>query len=761
MAADGQIRIRIGAVQDRSFDTVIGNVERRVRQLKDTATKSLQGASGSGLAKPFQQGAQAADKASRDIERSWNRELSQLNRIAKAQDAIFKKVASDRMRTEEKSARDRVKIEERANKEIERVGREASRAADREARQQERAVEQSASRQESARQRFASRVSNRATKFLFPPPIGFIGAGRRVAGDILRGAGIDFSVEGGVQRAIAMQSSTIQLANAERIATGSTRGSKAYDSIARSVGDKYSVGSDKVQALMSKFAGITGNYKDLDKIAPQLVSLAVASGSTDFGDVGNAAGMAYNQLKGGPDAIGGMVAVMRGTLGQAAEGAVDPADYAKQMGRIGAGAFKFQGDRSENMLKLSALAQLSMERGATSPADAARSVGSFTNTFGKKARISAFRKAGVSLFADANQDTFRDPFEIIKDSFRATKGNIPQLSGMFMDVLGRKPIDSLGAVYKGAGGGEAGITAIQKEFDRYMGANLTKGVEKQNNADYQDSAAAKAAKFQNNLDKIASSLAEKVLPALEKLAPLALQLAEAFGGVIKFTAEHPIAAAGAAVTASVARAGLESMARGGLERLITGGGAASAAGGVAGLGGVAGKLGAGARILGGGLAGAALGGAVGGALGDTQAGSFIGGGAGAGMYFGPLGALAGATMGAAADQAAKLHEESGGWDFWNADENQNKKARDEARGRGAKFFESGGPGRALTPEEYDASMKQAKDQGMFDPVALSRSFTEGLSSQTLSVKVVNAGDFNKTPPAPTVDPGGRQPAPAR
>lgn len=755
---DGQIKIRIGAVADRSIETVFGGVEKRIGRISQAASRGL-GGSGGGLAKSFEGAGKAADKSARDAERAWNRELAQLNRIAKAQDAIFNKAARDRARTEEKAARDRVRAEERANKEIERAFRESRRSEEREARSAEREQERSMSRQERARQQFASRTSNRAVKFFFPPPIGLIGAGRRVAGDILRGAGIDFSVQGGVQRAVEMQSSAIQLANAERIATGSTRGARAYSGIAREVGEKYSVGADKVQDLMTRFAALTGNYKDLDKIAPDLVSLAVASGSQNFGDVGNAAGMAFNQLKGGPNAIEGMMAVMRGTLGQAAEGAVDPGDYAKHMGRIAAGAFKFTGDRSENILKLSALAQLAMERGATSPADAARSVSSFTNTFGKKARIGAFRKAGVDLFTDSSKTTFRDPFEIIKDSFRRTNGNIPQLSNMFSDVLGRKSIDSLGAVYKGAGGGEAGITAIQREFDRYMHANLTTDVEKKNNEDYQESAAAKAAKFQNNLDRIAADMVDKVLPAFDKLAPLALQLAEAFGGIIKFTAEHPAAAVAIGAGAAVARAGLESGGRGALERIILGGGAAAgASGGAAALGGRAGAMMAASRILGGALAGGVAGGAIGEFAGDTQMGASIGAGAGAGMYFGPMGALAGAMVGATADQAMKLRTESGGWDFWNADENLNEQARAEAKAAGRRFI-SNGPAGPMTPAQYDTMMKQAKDQGILDPVAISRSFTEGLAAQTLQVRVVNPGDFSKTPPSPTVDAAGRQPQP--
>jgi hypothetical protein len=749
MAADGQIRIRIGAVQDRSIETVFGGIEKRLGRLKDAAGKSLQGASSSSLAKPMQQAASAADKASRDIERSWNRELAQLNRIAKEQDKIYQRVQRDRIRSEEKAARDRVKLEQQANKEIARSFREAARDAEREQRRQERESERMSARQERARQRFAERTSWRATKFLFPPPIGAFGVARRVAGEIARGAGIDFSVEGATQRAISMQSSTIALANAERIATGQTRGAKAYDAIARSVGDQYSVGSDKVQELMTRFAALTGNYKDLDKVAPGLVSLAIASGTTDFGAVGSAAGMAFNQLKGSPGAIDSMFAVMRGTLGQAAEGAVDPADYAKHLGRIGAGAFKFQGDRGENILKLSALAQLAMERGATSPADAARSVSSFTNTFGKQARIKAFAKHGVDLFTDKSQSTFRDPFEIIKDSFRATNGNIPELSAMFMDVLGRKSIDSLGAVYKNAGGGEAGITAIQKEFDRYMGANLNKNVEAQNVKDYQESAAAKAAKFQNNLDRIASSLADKVLPAFERLAPIALQLADTFGGVVKFAAEHPGAAMVGAAGAAVIRGGVESAGRGALEQVILNGSTANPAGAV----GLTGKLGAGVRIAGGGLAGAALGGAVGTMVGDTQMGSLIGAGAGAGMYFGPLGALAGAAIGGVADQGIKL---------WNElDSNQNEAARARARAEGRRFIE-GGPSGALTPEQYDVMMKTAKSEGMLDPAAITRSLTDGLATQTLQVRVVNAADLKAAvvPPPASVDPAGRQPPPA-
>lgn len=779
--ADGQIRIRIGAVQDRSFETVFGNVEKRIGKLQDTARKALAGAGGgNALAKPMQQAATAADKASRDIERSWNRQLRELNRIAKAQDQIFTKGARDRVRAEERSARERVRIEERANREIERSFREASRAADREMRRQEQQAQRAAARQERIRQRFAERTSYRATHFLFPPPTGMLGAGRRVAGDILRGAGVDFSVAGSVQRAVGLNTSAIQLANQERIATGSTRGAKFYENLARQTADATHSDPAAMQALASRFAARTGQYGNLDQIVPQLASLAKVSGA-DPDQIGSAAGMVFQQMKDQPDAIAKTIEVMRTIIGQSAEGAVDMPDYASQLGRIAAGAFKFTGDRGRNIAALSALTQLSMERGATSAADAARSTGSFVSTLGKGARLAQFEEAGVRVYTDDTlgkdgkvvagdrRTTLRPLEEIIKDSFEATGGNIPQLGKMYMDVLGRKGVESLGAVYQGAGGGDAGIAAIQAEFDRYMRATISKDVEDQNMRDIADSPAAKAQRFQNNLDKIAASMADKVLPAMEKLAPLALDFVSAFGGVIKFTAEFPIAALAVAASLAVLRAAVESSARAMLEQAIlarTGraggvaGSVAGAAGGGAIVGAGGGRMMTGMKMLGGAATGGLAGAAVGELLGDTQMGTLIGAGGGAGMAFGPLGAVIGASAGAVADQALKLRSENGGWDFWNGDERANEQARAAARAEGRQFVQGAGDKNGIASgAAYDAMMGKAREQGMLDPVAISRAFGDQLSSQTLSVRVTNLGDIPRDPASPKVDPSGRQPAP--
>lgn len=726
-AAEGSIRIRIGAVADRSLETVFGGIEKRALRLRDTLGKSLTLGGSRGGASPLERsfgGIERAAKRSADgVDRVWSQELSRLDKIAKAQDKLYERTERNKVREAERGARERARIEERANRAIEKTQRDFARQADRSAAQQER-----------TRRQFAERTSWRTTRFVFPPPTGALDVGRRVASDILRGTGVDFSIQGSVARGVSLQTAAMQLANAERIATGSTRGAAAYEGIARSAGIAQSADPGNVMRLASRFAAKSGNYADLDKVVPALVSMATASGTEDFGQVGEAAAAAYNQTKGAKDPIGTMLAVMRGTIGQAAEGAIDPADYAKYLSPIASGAFKFQGDRGENILKLSALAQLSMERGARSPAQAAQAIGSFSSTFGKQARIKAFRKNNVDLFTDDKHDTFRDPFEIIKDSFRKTNGDIPKLSSMYMDVLGRKPIESLGAVYKQAGGGEAGIKAIQAEFDRYMGKQLTKDTEQKNNVDYQNSDAGKAAKFQARWDAVFAKMTREVLPALEQLADPTIQLANIFASTVKFAVDMPAIFGGLLLGGVLLRAAMESAARSYLEQKIM----KSAMPGLPGAPADGGGTGIGAFFTGGG--------------GYTGARGVLNSQAAATLA--PIAAIAGVS--AAVDQASAFANENGGWEGfkgmlgigvqgWGAEgisEVQDRQAREAARIRAEQEAKvatvSGGPA-------AEAAKPMSQDQ-------MSQAVSDAIAR---GIKINNWPPGIGSAPPPTVSPDGR------
>lgn len=613
------IRIRVGATADRSIDAVFGGIEKRALKARDNINKALGGSGGGPIEKSMDAADRASKRAADSIDRTWNAELARLNKLAREQDRLHARVEANKVKTSEAAARQRVKIEEKAARDIEKATREAQRRAERSERerasasaaldrQRSRAMYQQHREAEDTRRRFAERTSWRATKFLVPPPVGALGHGQRLVGGLLRGAGVDFSLQSSVQRGVSLSSQAIQLANQERIANnGQTRGAAYYENLARTTAGSTASDSASVMSMASKFAARTGTYGNLDQITPQLASLARASGA-NFEDVGSAAGMVFQQLRSEPDAIKKTIEVMRSVIGQSAEGAVDMPDYASQLGRVAAGAFKFEGDRGRNISALSALTQIAMERGATSAADAARSTGSFVSTLGKGARLAEFEKAGVRIYNDDTLDksgkvvagekrtTLRPLEEIIKDSFRATGGNIPQLGRMYMDVLGRKGIESLGSEYQAAGGGEAGIKAIEAVFDRYMKATLTTQTEQQNLGDVRGSTEGRAKAFQERYDAVIAKMTVEVLPALEQLADPTIKLANTFASVAKFAADMPVTFGGLVVAAAVLRAGLESWARAALERrimglpagtpFVPGGGAAGTAGGPGGMGGV-------------------------------------------------------------------------------------------------------------------------------------------------------------------------------
>ena len=104
--AQGEIKVRIGAVQDRSVDVVFGNIEKRALKLRENLLKALGGSSG---AKP--------EKLGKDIEKS-------LTGAAKAGEKAAKKLQTD----QERAAKAIARAHERAQKDIERALAAATRA---------------------------------------------------------------------------------------------------------------------------------------------------------------------------------------------------------------------------------------------------------------------------------------------------------------------------------------------------------------------------------------------------------------------------------------------------------------------------------------------------------------------------------------------------------------------------------------------------------------------------------------------------------
>lgn len=603
------ILMRVGAAFDRSFDAVLADAAKKydrafgagrgrannelVSSARDTARQQL------AIAKSHAAGELAIARDTYRENSRLNRQLlierSRAERQQAAQSAqLSRQRTQERIRAiheEERAeaahAQRLVRMQQQSERERNRVIRSEGRQRYREQLTRDREID-----------RFATRTSHRATRFFFPPPEGALGYMKRTALDVARGAGVDFSLGGGVARAKEREAAGMGLAQQERVAEGGkSRGAAFWSDKSLEVGTELGVSPEKVTEMMRAFTGKTGDFGAAVEKAKELASITLASGA-NMDEMGAAAGYVYNQLKGMPDAADRTLDVMRGIVGQTAVGAVEMEEYAKQMGRIAANAKMFQGDVTQNILELSALTQLSIaEGGATSGADAARSIAAFANTTSKGARINAFKNHGIELFNEGGTQK-RPILEIIKASLIQSKGNIPKMTQMWADTLGQKPIRGLTNAFNEAGGGEAGWQAALAKIAPFMNAQLDKDTERKNLEDYNKTMTARAQRFQNQLDRITDSMANRLLPTLEQLAPKLLMFTEKLSGLINWAAENPGKAITLAITASIARAGLESVGRLFLDRLMTGvagqaigGGVGSAAGGLGGAATVGGALG--------------------------------------------------------------------------------------------------------------------------------------------------------------------------
>jgi hypothetical protein len=93
-----------------------------------------------------------------------------------------------------------------------------------------------------------------------------------------------------------------------------------------------------------------------------------------------------------------------------------------------------------------------------------------------------------------------------------------------------------------------------------------------------ETSASKAQLFNNKLQAIADRSAEKLLPALEKLAPKIEDVANAFGDFLVWATDHPGQAVATALSASIAKAAIDNTIRQGIEGLLKGDGSAGTVG---------------------------------------------------------------------------------------------------------------------------------------------------------------------------------------
>ncbi len=387
-------------------------------------------------------------------------------------------------------------------------------------------------------------------------------AGVGTAKEVGAGFGIDFSLQGGLSRGMARNSTAIALSNAAYKDGGPRESVAGLESTAMAVGAKYKLDPTGVIEGLAQYQKLTG---DLATGKAGLDGLAALAGATTTklddmfaaaGNVGNALGEVGKEFKTPEEKAKAVLDVMKSVAAFGQEGAVEVSDLSKQMAKVAAAAGFFEGDRGENLKKMTALAQLArMSGGAASATQAATSVLSFANILRTPARRAQFKEAGIDVDSKTQKGQLRDPIEIIKEALTKTGGGIEPMKKIFANVIGDKPVTALATAYNKAGGGDAGMKAVDAMLAKF-GGTMSDAQIVSNNAERMRGKEAQGVDTQIQLDQVYAELGTALLPALREFTPVAKGAAEALAGVVRFGAEHPGLAITGAIVASIGKAAL-------------------------------------------------------------------------------------------------------------------------------------------------------------------------------------------------------------
>lgn len=560
------VRIRIGGELDQSLSRALASANSQIQRAEKQAQRAKKETSSAAAAEARKQlkAQEALTRATESLDRQRSRALY----------GQFQAQAAGAERAAKAQAQAAARGHAAERREIEKTVRLAQRAFEQEARAAARSAAAINRRASNQGESFARRTSHRATRFLMPEaPIGPMVM--RGLGDVARGAGVDFSIQGMVSRNVGLQQAATDLSNSGYQAGNAGANGRRVDPNAligqsRAIAGQFGIDAGEALGALAQYQKIAGDLDTGRQTLFQMAALSKATG-TNLQDMAAATANVSNGLGDVPDKARVIDEVMRTIAGQGKLGAVEISDMATQMARIAATASNFGGDRAKNIQTFGALAQIARaEGGAPSAAESARSMGGFANTLKKTARIEAFKKEGIDVFTDKNKTTLRDPMDLIKASLLATGGDMQRMNKLFMDVVGARTVGGLQKTFVGAGGGQAGLAKVDEQVQRMMKAQISQEEVAESAKRAAETDAAKAARFQNSLDAITETTMKTLVPALEQAGPAILSFAEVIGKVATWAVSNPKAAIAGAITASIARAGIESAFRAGIERMILG-----------------------------------------------------------------------------------------------------------------------------------------------------------------------------------------------
>jgi hypothetical protein len=353
-------------------------------------------------------------------------------------------------------------------------------------------------------------------------------AGRYAAGALAIGGG--FALTGAVSQQMRETAMASDLANQMGDPTQKGRILKEAQGVRGFTGEQ-------TLSAMSGFVEKTGDVNAARAAIQDLSQLALATG-TDFGDMGEAAGQAFNvirdSIKDPKKQIEALNEVMSAFAAQGNMGAVEIKDLAVEIASLGAASRKYLGDPAQMLKNMGAMAQAAVARGgAANAAEASTAVVRFGEDLTKKPAQKALAGMGINIFGDKAKTILKDPKEILADVMKATGGDMTKLQDVFnaqsikafqgFSPLMKEAEDANAKLPKGQrlAKGEAGKRALLGEFGKFADAKLSK----ETIAERAGSRLEDADKqFTDAMKKFNAEVGSRLLPALTKLIPKIAEL---------------------------------------------------------------------------------------------------------------------------------------------------------------------------------------------------------------------------------------------
>lgn len=410
-----------------------------------------------------------------------------------------------------------------------------------------------------------------------------------IAGAVASGLGIKFDIGTLVGKGAALQTRATELSASAYVEGQSRRDPRAIIDTARRVANVAAFDPEQALEGLQAFVGKTGDLKTGEAALEGLARLSRATG-TNLNDMVDAAGDAANALGDvGPGKAfatneakaAALLATMRQIAGQGKVGAVEIKNLATQMAKLGAASTAFSGDAGKNLQFMGALAQMARAGGgASSATQAATAVAGFVNTLKTPARMKAFKAAGVETINEKTGQML-DPETIILNAIKAKGADVAGFKELFANVQGARAVEPAVAKFREVRAAElakgtpeekaaeAGLAAVKELFAKFK-TSISGEEEAESFKRSMDTTAAKAQLFQNRLQELADRSAARVLPALERLAPVAEKVVASFANVVAWAAENPGAAVASAIGASIAKAAIGNVVQNSIQKLLEG-----------------------------------------------------------------------------------------------------------------------------------------------------------------------------------------------